>query len=71
MAEQTKHRIPEDRLLTANQTREFFGGVSDMWLHRRLHEPVNFPEPIRISGRRFWRLSELRNWIAERQQDAA
>jgi hypothetical protein len=37
-----------------------YGGVSDMWLHRREREAGSkFPKPVRIKGRKFWRLSEL------------
>ncbi|MCJ2019438.1 DNA-binding protein [Methylobacterium sp. E-065] len=34
--------------------------VSDMTLHRWLkNECLNFPKPIRINGRRYWRLGDL------------
>lgn len=34
-----------------------------MWLWRRLHdEDSGFPDPIRITGRRFWRLRDLVGW---------
>ena len=48
--------------LTARQTRARYGNVSDMWLHRRLHDASGFPRPIVICGRRFWRLSDLVAW---------
>jgi hypothetical protein len=52
----------EDALITAGQVRERFGGVSDMWLHRRLHDNSGFPLPIYIGRLRFWRVAELRAW---------
>ncbi len=36
--------------------------VSDMWLWRRLADRSGFPHPITVSGRRFWRLTELVRW---------
>jgi predicted DNA-binding transcriptional regulator AlpA len=52
-----------DLFLSARDTKRRYGNVSDMWLYRREHdETSNFPKPIRISGRRFWRLSDLVEW---------
>ena len=52
----------QDPLLPAAQVRERFGGVSDMWLHRRLQDKSGFPRPVYIGRLRFWRLSELVAW---------
>ena len=42
-------------------------GVSDMSIWRWLHqEALGFPTPIRINGRRFWKLAELESWEASR-----
>ncbi|MGH6866402.1 MAG: helix-turn-helix transcriptional regulator [Methyloceanibacter sp.] len=42
--------------------------VSDMSLWRWLRdEALAFPQPIRINGRRFWRLADLEEWEASRQ----
>ena len=51
-----------DCFLTARQTRDRYGGCSDMWLHRRLHDASGFPPPVVICGRRFWKLSDLVAW---------
>jgi hypothetical protein len=51
-----------DCFLTARQTRARYGNVSDMWLHRRLHDTSGFPQPVVIFGRRFWRLNDLLTW---------
>lgn len=51
-----------DRFLTAGQTRARYGGASDMWIWRRLHDDSGFPSPVLIAGRRFWRVSDLLNW---------
>lgn len=51
-----------DCFLTAKQTRERYGDVSDMWLWRRLHDDSGFPQPMVIQSRRLWKLSELVAW---------
>jgi len=48
-----------DTFLNSRQVRERYGHASQMWLLRRLNEDGDFPQPLRIRGRRFWRLSEL------------
>jgi predicted DNA-binding transcriptional regulator AlpA len=48
--------------LTAVQVRARYGGRSDMWLWRRLEADPHFPKPMRVSGYRYWRLSELLKW---------
>ncbi len=52
----------EGELIQASQVRARYGGVSDMWLHRRLHDNSNFPKPIYITKRRYWRLADLVAW---------
>ncbi len=38
---------------------ERFGGVSQMWVNRRLKDDPLFPQPVYISKRRFFRVDEL------------
>ena len=46
--------------------------ISKMSLHRRLKDPdLNFPKPIDIRGRHYWRLGELRAWERQRAVRAA
>lgn len=52
----------EGELIQASQVRARYGDVSDMWLHRRLHDDSNFPRPIYIAKRRYWRLADLVAW---------
>ena len=48
------------RYLTARQTRNRYGDISDMSLWRWLRdESLHFPKPVLINGRRYWRLSDL------------
>jgi hypothetical protein len=52
-------------LLTARQVREQFGNVSDMALWRWLQdENLNFPKPIIINKRRYWRAGDTDAFIA-------
>ncbi len=52
----------QDPLIPTQQVKKRFGGVSDMWLHRCLHDGSGFPRPVYIGRIRFWRLSELVAW---------
>jgi predicted DNA-binding transcriptional regulator AlpA len=52
----------DDYFLAAVQVRQRYGNASDMWLWRRLRDNSNFPRPIEIRKRRYWKLSELIAW---------
>jgi predicted DNA-binding transcriptional regulator AlpA len=41
-------------------------GVSDMWIFRRLNDDPDFPKPMIINRRRFWRLADLVAWERKR-----
>jgi predicted DNA-binding transcriptional regulator AlpA len=46
--------------LTGPQLKLRFGGVTDFTLHRWLnHKTLDFPKPIYIGTKRYWRLSDL------------
>jgi len=59
-----------DRLLTHAAVRDRLGGVSGMHIWRLLNNEsyrhLDFPQPLRINGRMYWRESELDAWL-ERQ----
>lgn len=44
--------------VTARQLRHRYGGVSHMWIERRL-AAGNFPTPIYFGRLRYWRLDEI------------
>lgn len=48
--------------LTAPQVRARFGGRSDTWLFRLLKAGLDFPKPMKLRGRRYWKLVELQKW---------
>lgn len=59
-----------DQLATSAAVREHIGGISDMtlwrWITRR-----GFPRPhMKVGGRRYWRWSDVENWIAEQHGEA-
>lgn len=57
--------LDDDALLTAAQTRARIGGVSAMCIWRWMRdERVQFPAPIKINNRNYWRLGDLRRWQA-------
>jgi predicted DNA-binding transcriptional regulator AlpA len=46
-------------------------GVTDMSLWRWLKdESLGFPQPMRIKGRRVWRLADLRAWEDARAENS-
>jgi predicted DNA-binding transcriptional regulator AlpA len=58
--------VPPKTYLQSSAVRARFG-VSDMTIWRWLHNnELGFPAPLRINGRRFWRLAELEAWEASR-----
>jgi hypothetical protein len=52
----------DDTLIPAAQVRARYGDVSHMWLVRRLNDDPEFPRPVYISTRRFWRRGALVAW---------
>jgi hypothetical protein len=52
----------DDVYLQTAQLRARYGGVSHMWVERRLAGDPDFPKPTYISKRRFWRLADLVAW---------
>lgn len=59
----------DTRLIPAQTVRHLCGGVSDMTLWRWLNDPaIDFPQPIYIARRRYWRQTEIGSWI-NRQAD--
>ncbi|MGC1408950.1 MAG: hypothetical protein WA864_08435 [Acetobacteraceae bacterium] len=50
-------------MLTTTQVRAYCGYVSAMCIWRWLRDPrVNFPTPITINRRNYWRIGDLRRW---------
>jgi hypothetical protein len=48
--------------LTTRQLRDRYGGVSHMWIERRLLDDPEFPKPVYFGIRRFWKLAGLETW---------
>lgn len=65
LSHQAKGNLMARRLISAPRLRaEIFGGVSDMWLWRKLNDPeLNFPRPIHIAKRRYFDEAEVLTWI--------
>lgn len=51
-----------DIFLSAAQVRARYGGVSFMWIERRLKDDSGYPSPIKMGRLRFWRLADLEHW---------
>lgn len=54
--------MTENRIQAA-AVRALCGGVSDMWIWRRLESDPTFPKPIYIGRRRFWREADVVSWL--------
>jgi len=58
-------------LISAAEVRRRVGNPSDMTLWRWLKEPrMNFPQPVYIRRKRFWRESEIYEFIAKLPSEA-
>ena len=57
---------PKKIWLNAAQVRQRYGGVSHMWLVRRLADDPSFPRFVRLGRLRFWDQAELERWERER-----
>jgi predicted DNA-binding transcriptional regulator AlpA len=50
--------------LKTRQVQARWGGVSHMFVERRLKNDATFPKPVFLGRLRFWKLSELEAWEA-------
>jgi predicted DNA-binding transcriptional regulator AlpA len=66
----SRHFVSADLgLWTSGQVRAYFGGVSAMWIPRRMQADPTFPKPTKIGRRNFWRVEAIKQWVD--QQEAA
>jgi len=67
----TKFEVNPGDLIPASKVRLSLGNISDMTLWRWLNDPhyqsLNFPRPITIAKRRYWRRGDISAFI-ERQE---
>ncbi len=55
--------LDDEALLNSAQTKARCGNVTDMCIWRWLRDPrVQFPQPVKINRRNYWRLGDLRTW---------
>lgn len=66
LAELRRQSAPDldnEALLNSAQTKARCGNVTDMCIWRWLRDPrVQFPQPVKINRRNYWRLGDLRAW---------
>lgn len=61
----------ENRHITSTQVRKICGNVSDMTIWRWLQDSsIAFPKPKYINRRRYWRETDLTEWLEARDQSA-
>ena len=57
----------ESEFVRTSAVQNFFGGVSKMWINRRVHSDPDFPRPVYFgTAVPFWRLSDLRAYADAR-----
>jgi predicted DNA-binding transcriptional regulator AlpA len=62
----------EHKLISAAAVRDLCGGVSDMTIWRWLNDPdLDFPKPVYIGRRRYWREADMAGWLKARADEAA
>ena len=55
--------LDDETLLTSAQVRARVGGVSTMCVWRWQRDPkVQFPAPLKMNSRNYWRMGDLRDW---------
>ena len=60
--------IEQERLISARQLREMIPiSTTTLW---RWTKTSDFPKPARINDRLFWRLADVRRWLAEKREAA-
>ncbi|MCK8483948.1 AlpA family phage regulatory protein [Aliiroseovarius sp. S2029] len=61
----------EHKLISAAAVRDLCGGISDMTLWRWLNDPeLDFPKPVYIGKRRYWREADMGEWLQARAAEA-
>lgn len=60
--------IDDELRITTKKVRELCGGVSEMTIIRWLkRDELNFPRPIYINSRRYWKRCEIESWLRNRE----
>lgn len=58
----------EQKIIQASSVRSLCGGISDMTLWRWLNDQsLDFPRPIYLGRRRYWREAEVLAWLDARE----
>ncbi len=54
--------VSQGDFLSAAQVMQRYGGVSHMWIIRKMRDEA-MPQPVRFGGRRrFWKVADLERW---------
>lgn len=64
-----------NNLIPAPSVREMVGGITEVTLWRWLNQPeyaaLNFPKPVKIATRNYWRVGDIESWIADQMDKAS
>jgi predicted DNA-binding transcriptional regulator AlpA len=59
-----KNNVTQKALISSKSVRLICGEISEMSLWRWLNTPnLNFPRPIKIMRRNYWRLDDIHEWL--------
>jgi predicted DNA-binding transcriptional regulator AlpA len=60
--------MTSERRIAAHDVRHLCGGISDMTLWRWLNDDnLDFPRPIYIGKRRYWKEADVIAWLESRE----
>ena len=63
----------DNKLISSNTVRSILADISVITLRRwsfdDKYKYLNFPKPIKVTTRNYWRVSDIENWIDEQVSD--
>jgi predicted DNA-binding transcriptional regulator AlpA len=63
-------RRDEDLITAPDMRRDWLGGVSESWEWRAARRFPDFPEPIYIGARKFYRVGDVRRFVENRAAES-
>ena len=68
-----KNKVLDNKLISSNTVREILADISVITLRRwsfdENYSYLNFPKPIKVATRNYWRLGDIENWVDEQGSD--
>jgi predicted DNA-binding transcriptional regulator AlpA len=62
----------DEAMIGSKKVNDRYGNKARLTLYRWMKDPdLGFPKPVKIRGRHFWKLGQLRQWERQRAARAA